>query len=67
MNGAITASKNGRLTMTGSKTNAMSRKDVLAAIRAIPPSQDFVWDGIDDDDKPATEEELNAGLALARH
>jgi uncharacterized protein (DUF4415 family) len=52
--------------MSGSKTNAMSRNEVLAAVRAIPPEKDFVWDGVDEDDRPATEEELRAGIALAQ-
>ncbi len=53
--------------MTGSKTNVMTRKELLVAIKAIPPTQDFVWDGIDEDDKPATEAELKAALMNARH
>jgi len=52
--------------MAGSKTNAMSLTEVLAAVRALPPEDDFVWDGLDEDDRPATEEELRAGMALAR-
>lgn len=52
--------------MPGSKTNAMNRKQVLAAARALPPGQDYVWDGVDEDDRPATAEELRAGLAAAR-
>ncbi|CAK0773880.1 BrnA antitoxin family protein [Gammaproteobacteria bacterium] len=52
--------------MTGSKTNMMTRDEVMAAIRAIPPEQDFVWDGIDEDDRPATAEELNAALESYR-
>ena len=52
--------------MTGSKTNAMSRKAVLAAVRAIPPEKFFVWDGVVEDDRPATPEELQAGLEAAR-
>lgn len=52
--------------MPGSKTNAMSRKEVLAAVRSLPPSQDFVWDGVDKDDRPATEEELRAGVDAYR-
>ena len=31
--------------MPGSKTNVMNRKDVLAAVRAIPVEKNFVWDG----------------------
>ena len=52
--------------MPGSKTNVMSRKDALAAVRATPPSQDFVWNGVDADDRPATAEELQAGVAAYR-
>lgn len=52
--------------MPGSKTNAMSRKQVLAAVRAIPPAQDFVWDGKNEDERPATEKELHAGVAAYR-
>jgi len=51
--------------MTDSKTNAMSRKEVLAAVRSLPPSQDFVWDGVDEDDRPAMEEALRTGNANA--
>ncbi|MDD5057311.1 MAG: BrnA antitoxin family protein [Sideroxydans sp.] len=44
----------------------MSRKEVLAAVRAIPPKKDFVWDGKDEDDRPATAEELNAAMESYR-
>jgi len=52
--------------MSGSKTNAMKRKAVLEAVRAIPPAQDFVWDGSDEDDRPATAAELAAGIEATR-
>ncbi len=56
--------------MTGSKkhVNEMTLEEVIAAVRAIPRDQDFVWDGIDEDDRPATKEELDAAIAadLAR-
>ncbi len=52
--------------MSGLKTNAMSRDELLAAVRAIPSENDFVWDGIDEDDRPATEEELRAALTQNR-
>jgi uncharacterized protein (DUF4415 family) len=52
--------------MNGSKTNDMSRAEVLAAVRAIANEKDFVWDGIDEDDRPLTEQELQAGLARSR-
>lgn len=52
--------------MPGSKTNAMSRKEVLAAVRAVPSQNDFAWDGKDEDDRPATGEELRAGVDAYR-
>ena len=51
--------------MSGSKTNAMNRKEVLAAVRALPPSKNFVWDGVDENERPASDEELQAGMAAA--
>lgn len=44
-------------------TNDMTRKEVLAAVRAIPPAQDFVWNGVDEDDRPATVDEMQAAVA----
>jgi uncharacterized protein (DUF4415 family) len=41
----------------------MTREEVLAAIRNIPESENFVWDGIDEDERPLTKEELLAGIA----
>ena len=52
--------------MSGSKTNAMKRKAVLEAVRAIPPAQDFVSNGSDEDDRPATAAELAAGIEATR-
>lgn len=50
-------------TMSGSKTNSMKPEAVLAAVRAVPPSQDFVWDGQDEDDRPASAQPLRQALA----
>lgn len=52
--------------MSGSKTNAMKRKAVLEAVRAMAPAQDFVWDGSDEDDRPATAAELATGVEASR-
>ena len=56
--------------MTGSKkhVNDMTLEEVIAAVRAIPEEELFVWDGIDEDDRPATKEELDAAIVadLAR-
>jgi hypothetical protein len=48
--------------MPGSKTNAMKREAVLAAVRAVPALKDFVWDGQDEDDKPASAEALHLAV-----
>lgn len=52
--------------VSGSKTNTMTRNEVAAAVRAIKPEMDYVWDGNDDEDRPLTEDELNSGISLAR-
>lgn len=55
--------------MPGSKKrmpNDMTRAEVLAAARATDSAQDFAWDGKDQDDRPATKEELETALAAAR-
>lgn len=52
--------------MPGSKTNAMNRKQVLAAVRAIPKQKDYVWDGKSEDERPASDEELRAGVESYR-
>ena len=53
--------------MPGLKTNAMSHKDVLAAVRAIPVAKNFVWDGKTEDDRPATQKELLVGVVAYRN
>ena len=44
----------------------MTREEIMAAIRAIPPEKFYVWDGVDEDDRPLTDAELQAGLEAAR-
>ena len=51
--------------MPGSKTNAMKREEVLAALRAVPIEKDFVWDGQDEDERPLGRLEMQAGVAKA--
>lgn len=55
-----------KIIMNGSKTNLMTREEVLTAIRHLPPEKDYVWNGIDEDDRPATKEELQAALKHSR-
>ena len=56
--------------MTGSskKTSKppMSRDAILEAMKKPPPGGYYVWDGVDEDDRPATAEELRAGVAELR-
>ena len=49
--------------MNGSKTNNLSRAQVLAAVRAVPAESHFVWDGLEEDDRPLTREEMLSGIA----
>jgi uncharacterized protein (DUF4415 family) len=44
----------------------MDRQAILKAMETPPPGGYYVWDGVDEDDRPATEEELRAGLAAMR-
>lgn len=44
-------------------TDALSLKEVMTRVKAINPLQDFVWDGEDIDDQPASLEELQAAIA----
>jgi uncharacterized protein (DUF4415 family) len=44
----------------------LPHEQVIAAVRALPAAQDFVWDGIDEDDRPLTREEMQASIATAK-
>jgi uncharacterized protein (DUF4415 family) len=44
----------------------MSRKSVIKALKAQEREAPYEWDGQDEEDRPATPEELAQGLALAR-
>ena len=52
--------------MTGSKTNLMTRKQLLSALKNPPPQGDFVWDGIDEDERPLTRAEMQDGIEAGR-
>lgn len=52
--------------MTGSKTNSMTREQILAVLKNPPPQGDYEWDGEDEDDRPLTREEMRAGVEAAR-
>lgn len=44
----------------------MSKRQVIAAARAIPKDKHFVWDGVDEEERPLTRDEMNAGIAAAK-
>ena len=46
--------------MTGSAKKMTEREAILKALKTPPPGGYFVWDGVDEDDRPATAEELQA-------
>jgi uncharacterized protein (DUF4415 family) len=50
-------------TSTGSKTNGMSREEILRAVNTQKPNDFYVWDGKSEDDKPLTQKEMKEGLA----
>lgn len=52
--------------MSGLPNKMTERETILEAMKTPPPGGYFVWDGKDEDDRPATEEELSAGIKLAR-
>lgn len=56
--------------MSGSKTHLkikeMTRDEILEAMKTPPPGGYFVWDGKDEDDRPLTEAELQAGIEAYR-
>ena len=49
-------------TSIGSKTNGMSREEILRALKTQKPSDFYVWDGKSEDDKPLTPKERADGL-----
>ncbi len=56
--------------MTGLKTDlkaeTMTRSEVLAAVRKIKSSELYVWDGVDEDDRPLSKDEAQVVLTNMR-
>lgn len=48
--------------MPGSKKILTEREAILKAMATPPPGGYFVWDGVDEDERPLTEEEMRAGI-----
>lgn len=44
----------------------MNRKAVVDAVKAIPAGKDYAWDGLGEDERPATAAELGAALERYR-
>jgi uncharacterized protein (DUF4415 family) len=51
--------------MFGSKTNNLSRDQVLTAVRALPQGTGYVWDGVSEDDRPLSDKEMLDGLTAS--
>lgn len=45
-----------------SMNKSLTKKQLLSAVKAIPEHQDFIWDGIDEDDRPVTPTEFNTAI-----
>ena len=52
--------------MNGLAVNKMTPDQVKAAVRAIPKDKFFVWDGVNEDDRPLTDAELKSGIEEAK-
>ena len=55
-----------RVEMNSLKTDKMTRSEILTAIRNMKPSDFYVWDGVDEDDRPPSAEELKKALQKVR-
>ncbi len=52
--------------MSGSAKKPSEREAILEAMKTPPPGGYYVWDGQDEDDRPATDEELQTGIEAYR-
>lgn len=52
--------------MTATAKKMTEREKILEAMKTPPPGGHFVWDGKDEDERPATDEELRAGVEAFR-
>jgi len=53
--------------MNGSKKNLTERQQILNAMKTPPVEGYFVWDGEDEDDRPLSREEMQAGMLKKSH
>lgn len=52
--------------MTGLVAKNMTLEQLQEAVRAIPKEAFYVCDGVDEDDRPLSDEEMKAGIAAAK-
>lgn len=52
--------------MSGSPKRMNEREAILDAMKTAPTGGHYVWDGKDEDDSPASAEEMRAGIATYR-
>ena len=52
--------------MTGSVVKMTEREAILKAMKTPPPGGYYVWDGVDEDDRPLSDEEAQVVLANMR-
>lgn len=52
--------------MNGSKKNLTERQQILKSMQTPPVDGYFVWDGEDEDDRPLSREEMQAGILKAQ-
>jgi uncharacterized protein (DUF4415 family) len=48
--------------MSGSPKKMTERETILEAMKTPPPEGHFVWDGINEDERPLTRDEMQAGV-----
>ena len=51
--------------MSGSKASLVNPKQLIAAVSSPSSGPDYVWDGRDDSDRPASPAELRSALAAS--
>lgn len=51
--------------MNGSKQNLTERQQILKSMKTPPVGGYFIWDGEDEDDRPLSREEMQAGILKA--
>jgi uncharacterized protein (DUF4415 family) len=52
--------------MSGSVVKMTEREAILKAMKTPPPGGYYVWDGVDEDDRPMSDEEAQVVLANMR-